>query len=69
MSDEIAHEGKLEESKQYHERQSKKRGRPPKGSVTYELVGNKVIKKEKTQSGNVFRTYVGKKKECEHLLK
>lgn len=62
MSDlETSHEGRSVESQQYQERQKKKKAAAVKPkSVWYEQVGSKIVKKEKSEGGTVYSTYVGK---------
>jgi hypothetical protein len=62
------HDAREVEAKEYHEKQKRKYERKASKS-TYHKVGDKVVKKTKAPSGAVYSEYVGKVKECGHLLK
>lgn len=59
------HEGRLKDAQYYQQKINKKINNQ---KSWYELVKDKVIQKTKTQSGSVFSKYVGKYKDCKHLL-
>lgn len=76
MSEEIQHEARVAESKQYHETQKKRRGRPKAKkedlavkdpAAEYARLDNKVIKIQRTDMGT-YSTYIGKYKDYKHLL-
>jgi len=61
MSDlETSHEGRSIEAEQYHKRQERKKAAPKAKKAWYEQVGNKIVKREKSDTGTVYSTYVGR---------